>query len=98
MQNVDAPRFMPTVAVPQKTGQIPVLAVKVIRTYPHDPHAFTQGLECYGGYLYESTGIARPTTLRKGALDTRQDIQKNQLSSQYFCAGLTIFCRKKLQL
>ena len=98
MQNVDAPRFMPTVAVLQKTGQIPVLAVKVIRTYPHDPHAFTQGLECYGGYLYESTGIAGQSTLRKVALDTGQVIQKISLPSQYFGEGLTIFRGKIYQL
>jgi glutaminyl-peptide cyclotransferase len=91
VQYLDAPQFMPTAAVPQKTGQIPVVAVKVVRTYPHDPHAFTQGLEYYGGSLYESTGIAGQSTLRKVALDTGQVIQKITLQSQYFGEGLTIF-------
>ena len=91
MQYMDAARSMPTLAIPQKTGQIPVLDVRVVRTYPHDPHAFTQGLEYYGGYLYESTGIAGQSTLRKVAPETGQVIQKICLPSQYFGEGLTIF-------
>jgi glutaminyl-peptide cyclotransferase len=98
MRHMDAARFMPTVAIPQKTGQIPVLAVKVVRTYPHDPHAFTQGLEYYGGYLYESTGVAGKSTLRKVAPETGQVIQKITLPSQYFGEGLTIFHGKIYQL
>jgi len=98
MQYVDAPRFVPTLAIPQKTGQIPVLAVTVVRTYPHDPHAFTQGLEYHGGYLYESTGIAGQSTLRKVAPETGQVIQKITLPSQYFGEGLTIFNGKIYQL
>ena len=30
---------------------------KVVHTYPHDQHAFTQGLIYVDGHLYESTGI-----------------------------------------
>ncbi len=81
-----------------KTGQIPVLNVKLVRTYPHDPHAFTQGLEYYGGYLYESTGIAGQSTLRKVALETGEVLQKVSLPSQYFGEGLTIFRGKIYQL
>jgi glutaminyl-peptide cyclotransferase len=98
MQYMDTARFMPTVAIAQKTGQIPILGVKVVRTYPHDPHAFTQGLEYYGGSLYESTGIAGQSTLRKVALETGQVIQKITLPSQYFAEGLTIFHGKIYQL
>jgi glutaminyl-peptide cyclotransferase len=98
MQDIDAARSMPTIAIPQKNGQIPVLAVKVIRTYPHDPRAFTQGLEYYGEYLYESTGIAGQSTLRKVVPETGQVIQKVTLPSQYFGEGLTIFHGKIYQL
>src|SRR5229473_8473081 len=91
-------RFIPRVGIPQKTRQIPVLGANVVRTYPHDPHAFTQGLEYYGGYLYESTGIAGQSTLRKVALDTGQVIQKVSLPSEYFGEGLAIFRGKIYQL
>jgi glutaminyl-peptide cyclotransferase len=91
-------RFLHGVAIPQKTGQIPILRANVVRTYPHDPHAFTQGLEYYGGYLYESTGIAGRSTLRKVALRTGEVVQKVSLPRQYFGEGLTIFHGKLYQL
>src|ERR1700730_1959477 len=97
-EHIDSSRFVPTLGIPQKTGQIPVLDVKTVRAYPHDPHAFTQGLEYYRGYLYETTGIAGQSTLRKVALDTGEVIQKISLPSQYFGEGLTIFHGKIYQL
>src|SRR5260221_1939572 len=98
MQDTEAARLIPAAGNPQKTGQIPVLNVKVARTYPDDPDAFTQGLEYYGGYLYESTGIAGQSTLRKVALETGEVLQKVSLPSQYFGEGLTIFRGKIYQL
>ncbi len=91
-------RLIASVGIPQKTGQIPVLGANVLRTYPHDPRAFTQGLEYYGGYLYESTGIAGQSTLRKVALETGDVVQKVSLPRQYFGEGLTIFHGKIYQL
>jgi len=79
-------------------GSIPVLRANVVRAYPHDPLAFTQGLEYYGGYLYESTGIAGQSTLRKVALKTGEVVQKVSLPRQYFGEGLTIFRGKIYQL
>ena len=99
MQNIgSAPRGIPASGIPQNTGRIPVLTVKLVRTYPHDPYALTQGLEYFGGYLYESTGIAGQSTLRKVALDTGQVIQKVSLPSEYFGEGLTILRGKIYQL
>jgi len=91
-------RFFRGFAIPQKTGPIPVLKANVVRTYPHDAHAFTQGLEYYGGYLYESTGIAGQSTLRKVALRTGEVVQRVSLPRQYFGEGLTIFHGKIYQL
>jgi glutamine cyclotransferase len=98
MQDIEMARLIPTLGIPEKTRQIPVLNVKLVRTYPHDPHAFTQGLEYYGGHLYESTGIAGQSTLRKVALSTGEVIQKVSLPPQYFGEGLTIFHGKIYQL
>src|SRR5579863_10251203 len=56
-----------TVAQP---GAIPVLGATVVKTFPHDPQAFTQGLEYFGGFLYESTGRQRQSTLRQVAIET----------------------------
>jgi glutamine cyclotransferase len=79
-------------------GQLPVLNVKLVRAYPHDPHAFTQGLEYYSSYLYESTGIAGQSTLRKVSLQNGQVIRQVNLPQQYFGEGLTIFHDKVYQL
>jgi len=91
-------RFLGRVEISQKTGQIPILGVRVVRAYPHDPHAFTQGLEYYGGYLYESTGIAGQSTLRKVLLRSGEVLQKVSLPPQYFGEGLTMFHGKIYQL
>src|SRR4051812_14668192 len=82
----------------QPSHQIPVSAAIVVNTYPHDPHAFTQGLEYYGGYLYESTGIAGQSTLREVALETGKVLRKVALPERYFGEGPTIFNGKIYQL
>jgi glutamine cyclotransferase len=98
MQEIDMTRVIPSFAISGRTSQIPVLGVKLVGAYPHDPHAFTQGLEYYGGYLYESTGIAGQSTLRKVVLQTGAVLQKVSLPQQYFGEGLTILHGKIYQL
>jgi len=84
-----------TVAQP---GSIPVLSATVVKTYPHDPRAFTQGLEFLGGYLYESTGRQRQSTLRRVVLETGKVVQSVRLPDETFGEGLTIFHGKIYQL
>jgi glutaminyl-peptide cyclotransferase len=91
-------RSKPTMAFQAKEQQVPMLSIKVVRTFPHDPHAFTQGLEYYGGFLYESTGETGQSSLRKIELETGKVLQKTELSSEYFGEGLTIFQGKIYQL
>jgi glutamine cyclotransferase len=77
---------------------IPVFGVKVVKTYPHDPKAFTQGLEYHGGYLYESTGRNGGSTLRQVALENGEVVRKVSLPPRYFGEGLTIFRENIYQL
>lgn len=77
---------------------IPELTARVVNTYPHDPHAFTQGLEYFEGFLYESTGERGQSSLRKVELQTGKVVQKTDLDEQYFGEGLTIFRGKVYQL
>jgi len=77
---------------------VPTLVAKVVHTYPHDTHAFTQGLEYYEGFLYESTGETGQSSVRKVALESGRAVQKTDLGSQYFGEGLTIFRGKIYQL
>src|SRR5258706_13844931 len=78
MQDTEAARLIPAAGNPQKTGQIPVLNVKLVRTYPHDPHAFTQGLEDYGGDPVQKTRErGRHNAPHDGAVD-RTDVPKKK--------------------
>ncbi|MFI7117166.1 glutaminyl-peptide cyclotransferase [Amycolatopsis sp. NPDC049868] len=42
------------------------LKVRVLSTLPHDPAAFTQGLEFSGDTLYEGTGLVGKSSMRAG--------------------------------
>lgn len=77
---------------------VPVLGVEVMKSYPHDPHAFTQGLEYHDGYLYESTGRSGQSSLRRSILETGKILKRVSLPPQYFGEGLTIFHGKIYQL
>ncbi len=43
---------------------------RIVHTYPHDPHAYTQGLIYVDGHLYESTGLNGRSSLRMEDLAT----------------------------
>ncbi|HLR50619.1 MAG TPA: glutaminyl-peptide cyclotransferase [Candidatus Sphingobacterium stercoripullorum] len=70
----------------------------VVKEYPHDTKAFTQGLEFKNGFLYESTGKYGESSLRKVRLETGEVLQKIELDDQYFGEGLTIIDNKLIQL
>ena len=71
---------------------------KIINTYPHDPEAYTQGLEYSNGYLYESTGRKGQSTLRKVDLKTGEVLNKIDVAPAYFAEGMTILSDKIYQL
>jgi len=68
-----------------------IYTYKIINTYPHDKDAYTQGLEYYNGFLYETTGGRGKSSLRKVAIKTGKVLQKIDLDKQYFGEGMTIF-------
>lgn len=81
-----------------KPSGVPVYGYKVVRVFPHDSNAYTQGLVYYNGFLYEGTGINGSSSLRKVKLETGEVLQKVDLPEQYFGEGITIFKKKILQL
>ncbi|MBV8514478.1 MAG: glutaminyl-peptide cyclotransferase [Acidobacteria bacterium] len=88
----------PASATVAQPGAIPVLGATIVKTFPHDPHAFTQGLEYCGGYLYESTGRQRHSTLRQVVIETGRVLRSVKLPDESFGEGLTIFHGKIYQL
>jgi glutamine cyclotransferase len=83
----------------KKTPETPEsYTYRVVKTHPHDPNAFTQGLVFENGFLYEGTGIYGKSTLRRVDLDTGQILQIYKLPDKYFGEGMTIFKDKIYQL
>ncbi len=76
----------------------PVRSYRVIATYPHDPTAFTEGLEYHDGVLYESTGLNGMSSVRTVNLATGAILHSQPLSSLYFGEGITIFGKRLYQL
>ena len=68
---------------------IPVYGYIVKNTYPHDPSAFTEGLFYKDDFLYESTGLAGHSSLRKVDLVSGKILQQKDLSPEFFGEGST---------
>lgn len=66
----------------------PRYGYEIVATYPHDPAAFTQGLEFHDGILLESTG-RHPSSVRRVRLEDGVVLQKRELDIQFFGEGLT---------
>ena len=79
-------------------AEIPVYTYEIIRTYPHDPQAFTQGLLFADGFLYEGTGLHGSSSLRKVDLESGQVLQLRQLERDYFGEGIALFDGRLIQL
>ncbi len=71
---------------------------EIVRTYPHDPEAFTQGLVFRDGALYESTGLNGKSSLRRVALDTGRVLQRTSVDRRYFAEGLAAWGSNLVQL
>ena len=67
---------------------------EVVQSYPHNETFFTEGLEIYNGFVYESTGENGKSGLYKTNLKTGEIIQSIKLSDKYFGEGITIFNNK----
>ena len=76
----------------------PVRSYKIVATYPHDPKAFTEGLEYHDGFLYESTGLNGESSIRKVDLATGAVLKNMPLSTVYFGEGITFFGGRLFQL
>ena len=61
---------------------------KLVRSYPHDPAAFTEGLFYHDGALYESTGLEGQSEIRKVALKDGKVISRRIIPRPYFGEGI----------
>ena len=89
----------PDVAPPrQPASAIDQLRARVLRKFPHDREAFTQGLLWHDGALYESTGQYGRSTLRKVRLEDGKILQQRALARNFFGEGLARVDNRLIQL
>lgn len=80
------------------SAAIPVYGYTVVHVYPHDTGAYTEGLFYKDGYLYESTGRAGESTVRKVELKSGETVQRHNLPSRYFGEGIVDWKDRLVQL
>src|SRR5579872_609942 len=56
---------------------------RVVASYPHDPGAFTQGLEFVDGRFYEGTGLNGQSNIRIVAPSTGAVVKKQAIDYMY---------------
>ena len=75
---------------------------QIVNTFPHDPKAFTQGLDFHDGFLYEGTGGKTGddffSSLRKVQIDNGKVLQKYDLPREFFGEGVAVMNGKIYQL
>jgi len=79
-------------------ASVPVYDFEVVHAYPHDPTAFTEGLFYLNGFLYESTGLERHSSIRKVELASGRVLQQFDIPEQYFGEGIVNWDGKLVSL
>jgi len=70
----------------------PTVKLRIVKQYPHDPTAFTQGLALTpnGKTYYESTGLYGRSTVREVDLLTGRVLRSRPLPTNHFGEGITL--------
>lgn len=77
---------------------VPVSGYEIVKKYPHDERAFTQGLVVHNGAFFESTGKYGDSTVRKVEIETGKVLQKKNIPREFFAEGLTILGSRVFQV
>lgn len=83
---------------PQHRASVPVQRYTIVKSYPHDRQAFTQGLVYLDGFLYEGTGLNGQSGIRKVRLETGEVLQHRPLEAQFFGEGIAVWEKTIVQL
>jgi len=84
--------------LPPVGSTAPVAGYTVAKVYPHDPRAFTQGIEYRDGVFYEGTGLNGQSTVRKVELATGKVLQQVAVPPEHFGEGITTWGDTIVQL
>jgi len=80
------------------SSSVPVFGYQIIKTYPHDSAAFTQGLVYDQGMLYEGTGEFGQSNLRRVDLETGRVLKQTSLAGTLFGEGVVVWKDRLIQL
>ena len=75
-----------------------LMTYKIIKEFNHDKQAYTQGLEFYNNFLFESTGLNGKSSIRRTNLSNGEVLDITNLDYEYFGEGLTVLNDKIYQL
>lgn len=85
-------------AEPRSPGRAEVYDCRIVRSYPHDRQAFTQGLVYDGGLFYEGTGLHGRSALRRVDPASGRVLKEVRLLPSLFGEGVTVFGERIIQL
>lgn len=86
-------------SLPQSpAANLPLYGYQIVRVYPHDPKAFTQGLQYVDGVLYEGTGQVGQSSIRKVDLSTGKILQIRDVPPPHFGEGIAIWHNDLIEL
>lgn len=68
----------------------PEYQVRVVRSYPHDRQAFTQGFEYHDGKFYEGTGLEGRSSVRLEDLASGRVLRHADIPKPFFGEGITV--------
>ncbi|ADV68022.1 glutamine cyclotransferase [Deinococcus maricopensis DSM 21211] len=87
-----------SVSAAPSPSRAPILKPSVVRTYPHDPRAFTEGLVLDGSTLLEGTGLNGQSEVRRVALETGAVLARAAVPREVFGEGVTVLNGRVYQL
>ena len=91
----------PGFTAPQRAAaarDVRLYGYQIQRVFPHDPRAFTQGLQYVDGFLYEGTGQHGQSSIRKVKLETGEVVQKRNIPAEHFGEGITVWKNDLIEL
>ncbi len=89
-----APGFAPR----QQAANLPLYGYQIVNVYPHDPKAFTQGLQYLGEALFEGTGQVGQSSIRRVELATGKVLQRREVPAPHFGEGITVWKNDLIEL
>jgi len=90
--------YSPTQAVAAQSAPAKLTDFKVVKAYPHDRNAFTQGLFWHDGAMYESTGREGLSFARRVDLQSGKVLRQAQLPPEVFGEGLVLAGERLIQI